>query len=181
MTTPRTAARHPSASSAASVPAVIEGDPLRWVWLALISGLFFIRWWQPTEGTALGDTLPIALGWFLGLALTGRDRKSSAMVELGVPAALALLGAQGQLRGEDVPPLLGHRVAPSRPVARSGFEGSGRRPFVAVDGVRRVEIRSDGQSSGSDDAARGSAPDNPIFLGGYKTFLLTTFRSAFER
>ncbi|MDB5337785.1 MAG: hypothetical protein JWN70_3404 [Planctomycetaceae bacterium] len=71
MTTPRTAARRPSASSAASVPAVVEGDPLRWVWLALVSGLFFIRWWQPTEGTALGDTLPIALGWFLALALTG--------------------------------------------------------------------------------------------------------------
>ncbi len=50
---------------------MVDSDPLRWVWLALVSGLFFIRWWQPTEGTALGDTLPIALGWFLAVALAG--------------------------------------------------------------------------------------------------------------
>lgn len=71
-----TAARHAS-RSAPHVPAgpvtarEDVGDPLRWVWLALVSGLFFIRWWQPTEGTMLGHTLAIAQGWFLALALAG--------------------------------------------------------------------------------------------------------------
>ncbi len=68
MTTPRTS-RRPTSSVAASPPD--QDDPLRWVWLALVSGLFFVRWWQPTEGTVLGDTLPIAEGWFLALALAG--------------------------------------------------------------------------------------------------------------
>ena len=59
-------------SAANSVPATaIEADPLRWIWLALISGLYFIRWWKPTEGTLLGDTLDLAVGWFLALALAG--------------------------------------------------------------------------------------------------------------
>lgn len=70
-----TAPRHsrPAAPLAAGpMPASADlSDPLRWVWLALVSGLFFIRWWQPTEGTIQGDTLPIAMGWFLALTLAG--------------------------------------------------------------------------------------------------------------
>lgn len=70
MTTPRSVKR--TAASPAPLESAMEiGDPLRWVWLAIIGGLFFIRWWQPTEGTVLGDTLPIAEGWFLALALAG--------------------------------------------------------------------------------------------------------------
>lgn len=67
MTTPRSARRSAPVSSMTSD----LGDPLRGVWLALVSGLYFIRWWQPTEGTALGHTLPIAEGWFIALALAG--------------------------------------------------------------------------------------------------------------
>lgn len=46
-------------------------DPLCWIWTALVSGLTFLRWWQPAEGTMQGDTLCIALGWFVALALLG--------------------------------------------------------------------------------------------------------------
>lgn len=69
-------ARHkPSAAVTAggsrSGTAMDVSDPMRWIWLALVSGLFFIRWWQPTEGTVLGDTLVVAEGWFLALLLAG--------------------------------------------------------------------------------------------------------------
>lgn len=70
MTTPRSARRSAPTAPVSSMTSDL-GDPLRGVWLALVSGLFFIRWWQPTEGTALGDTLPIAEGWFIALALAG--------------------------------------------------------------------------------------------------------------
>lgn len=71
-----TAPRHARLAAAPDVasrraPNDDVGDPLRWVWVALISGLFFVRWWQPTEGTMLGHTLAIAEGWFLALALAG--------------------------------------------------------------------------------------------------------------
>jgi O-antigen ligase len=46
-------------------------DPLLWSFAALVSGLVFVRWWQPTEGTLLGDTLGIVLGWFALLAWLG--------------------------------------------------------------------------------------------------------------
>jgi hypothetical protein len=46
-------------------------DPLLWSFAALVSGLTFVRWWQPTEGTLLGDTLGIVLGWFALLAWLG--------------------------------------------------------------------------------------------------------------
>ncbi len=59
-------------TTAPSEPPVEDmGDPLRWMWLALVSGLYFVRWWQPTEGTMLGNTLAIAEGWFIALALAG--------------------------------------------------------------------------------------------------------------
>ncbi len=71
-----TASRHnrPAKVSSVGGPSAADsdpGDPLRWVWLALISGLFFMRWWQPAEGGMLGDTLVIAQGWFLALILAG--------------------------------------------------------------------------------------------------------------
>lgn len=72
---PRTSGRRPvtppPTGPAGDPAASDQGDPLRWVWLALISGLFFVRWWQPTEGVVLGDTLGIAEGWLLALAMAG--------------------------------------------------------------------------------------------------------------
>jgi hypothetical protein len=70
MTTARSARRSAPTAPVSSLISDL-GDPLRGVWLALVSGLYFIRWWQPTEGTALGNTLPIAEGWFIALALAG--------------------------------------------------------------------------------------------------------------
>lgn len=61
----------PPGASATSAAAADAGDPLYWIWLALVSGLYFLRWWKPTEGTVLGDTLEIAAGWFVALGLTG--------------------------------------------------------------------------------------------------------------
>lgn len=46
-------------------------DPLLWLLAAIVSGLTFVRWWQPTEGTVQGDTLGIVLGWCIVLALLG--------------------------------------------------------------------------------------------------------------
>ena len=70
MTTPRSARRSATPPTAVASPLEVR-DPLRWVWLGLVSGLFFVRWWQPTEGTALGHTLPIVEGWFIALSLAG--------------------------------------------------------------------------------------------------------------
>lgn len=71
MTSSRSTRRSSVASTVVRALPLDESDPLRWFWLALVSGLFFVRWWQPTEGTSLGGTLPIALGWFLALTLAG--------------------------------------------------------------------------------------------------------------
>ncbi|MDB5387225.1 MAG: hypothetical protein JWM11_2871 [Planctomycetaceae bacterium] len=77
-------------------------DPLLWLFAALVSGLTFVRWWGPTEGTLQGDTLGVVLGWITVLALLGWIGLRGTVWTLprdGLQYAVCLLGGGHVLSG----------------------------------------------------------------------------------